>query len=201
MTDELTLEDIEGLRYSTCTVISGGTYGSDLNGKSILRAVDFNLDGTYSLSTYTFTGTQCQMGGDQLWVYYQTGTLTLGSTGDSGTQIQMTVTQSKLTTYASSSSNGLTWTGYLNSHCPGGPTFSTSSSDTESVANVQCLSVSSPAFSLPTFPAVGAVLYDLIQLDDSSAKTTISHSSMGNLWELGQSSSYPTSTSLNFTEL
>lgn len=123
--------------------------------------------------------------------------LSVAVTPASATQVKFTASSSSLTMYAGSGI-GATWAGYFNSFCPGGPTFSTVGTSSNSMAGRTCLHVSSPAFVFPTFPADGTEFYDVLSLDSKTAPTAILTSTTINLFMMGQYSTYPTTQDFSY---
>lgn len=201
VTSPLNAAQIAGTHYALCAPVSGGVYGTSVDGMSILKSISLNTNLTYSISIYLFTGTVCQAGGTPIFTYSQSGNYSIGSvaaTPAGATEMMYTSTSSNLTVYAGSGI-GSTWAGYLNSYCPGGPTFSTSATSSGDEGGRTCMNVGSPSFSFPTFPSNGTVFYDTINLDSVSSPTILTTSTAINLFLMGQYSSYPTGTGFNYT--
>ncbi|WP_295901493.1 hypothetical protein [uncultured Bdellovibrio sp.] len=200
----LTAAQLAGTRYSSCVAVSSdATFGAAFNGTSYMQGLTFNADGSYALSTFWFTGANCQMGGSPILTYSQAGVFQVGEIMDTpagATKVVMTVGVSQMTTYGGTAGASQTWAGYFNG-APGSPGFSTSANDTKTVSGWQALKVTAPDFSLPTFPTTGDVLYNAVTLDTSSTKTSVtSFRQTSTIWSAGQPSSYPTTSDITFTE-
>ncbi|ASD64798.1 hypothetical protein [Bdellovibrio bacteriovorus] len=198
-TGEVTVAQLEGTRWGSCTAVSGSTYGSAVNGMSYMRGLTFQSDGTYAITTLFFTGTTCAFGGDNVFTMSQAGTFEIGEVQESGaTQIIYTTAGSVLTTFAGTSAGGTTWAGNFNdATCTGGPDLvvDTNATDTNTVTGLSC-SDSSPDFAFPEFAPAGTVFYDLVTLSGS----TLTVGDLAQLWNIGQVSSYPTSATQQFIE-
>ncbi|MEK2644313.1 hypothetical protein [Bdellovibrio sp. BCCA] len=191
-------------RYSSCVAISSDSaFGAAFNPTSYMQGLTFNADGSYVLTTFWFTGANCQMGGAQILAYTQGGVFQTGGvmTSPAGaTEVIMTVGTSLLTTYGGTAGDSQTWAGYFNGS-PGSPGFSTSANDTKTVSGWQSSKVTAPDFALPAFPTIGDVLYNAVTLDTSAAKTSVtSFHQTSTIWNAGQAGSYPTTSNTTFTE-
>lgn len=193
---------IAGTHFATCAAVSGGTYGTTVDGMSILKSITLNTNLTYSVTLYLFTGTVCQAGGTQIFAYNQSGSYSINTTVATSpagaTQLTYTSSSSSLTVYAGTGI-GSTWAGYLNSYCPGGPTFSTTGTSSGDEGGRTCMHLSAPSISFPIFPANGTVFYDTILLDSVSTPTLMTTSTAVNLFLMGQYSSFPTGTGFSYT--
>jgi hypothetical protein len=157
-----TATEAAGNTTGTC-VPFGTTRGTALNGNSMVQLLSLNANNTYSANVFFYSGTVCQFGGTSIMTYSQSGTWStdqLATTPSNATEMIFTVSTSELTIYAGSGI-GATWAGYMNSFCPGGPTFNSTGTSTFSIAGRTCSKVSVPDFTLPTFASVGSITYNI----------------------------------------
>jgi hypothetical protein len=186
-----------GAYVETCSSIgSSSAYGTNLSGSnySILKYIYFTSS-TYSLTVAFISGTTC--GGTTAFQYLQSGTYTLGSATSSpsgGYQILYTASSSQLEVFGGSFS-GAWATTFNGSNCAGGfgGSFSTSGTTTLNASGLIC-NTNGVSFS---FPATGS-FYDVIVPSSLTSPATFYSYSSGNVLQMGQFSSYPTTATQQF---
>lgn len=189
-------------RYFICHINATNEFGADLSGMSFFRSITLNPDNSYVLEVDLYSGTSCGTNATEIFSYMQRGTYLTGgilTSPNGATQVVLTTKQSTLSTFASSQIGSL-WANYLNLYCPGSSLgLSTTTTTTLQVPAVHCLHNSSPQFSLPTFTALGAVLYDSIILNLGTSPLTITSSPILSIFEFGTGGRYPTSSTVIYT--
>jgi hypothetical protein len=195
----LTAAQVAGTHTAPCLPTgTSNAYGTSANNLSFYKIITLNANGTFSLNVLLFSTPTCIAGGGaEILALTIGGTFTMGALLTSGATGILYVQTSTITTvYGGTSGNGTlafgnSWVTNINNGCPGGPTFTSGVSSSNSMANVTC---STNGLSFPTIGPNGTNYYDAI-----STATGFAVSPSLDVFMMGQFSSYPATATYNYT--